>query len=99
MPPVSGEAGESGCDSPVHEDCSRIRKDAAPENMAVYETLMLIGYARVSKADGSQVLDVQHDALLAAGVRPPLAWRHGLPRWESLRGNQGPGASLGVRQV
>jgi len=31
---------------------------------------MLIGYARVSKADGSQVLDLQKDALLAAGVEP-----------------------------
>jgi DNA invertase Pin-like site-specific DNA recombinase len=30
---------------------------------------MLLGYARVSKADGSQVLDLQRDALLAAGVR------------------------------
>lgn len=29
---------------------------------------MLIGYARVSKADGSQSLDLQRDALLAAGV-------------------------------
>ncbi len=29
---------------------------------------MLIGYMRVSKADGSQVLDLQCDALLAAGV-------------------------------
>ena len=29
---------------------------------------MLIGYVRVSKADGSQVLDLQRDALLAAGV-------------------------------
>ena len=29
---------------------------------------MLIGYARVSKADGSQVTDLQTDALLAAGV-------------------------------
>jgi len=29
---------------------------------------MLIGYARVSKADGSQVLDLQRDALLDAGV-------------------------------
>jgi DNA invertase Pin-like site-specific DNA recombinase len=29
---------------------------------------MLIGYARVSKADGSQVLDLQQDALLKAGV-------------------------------
>ena len=29
---------------------------------------MLIGYARVSKADGSQSLDLQHDALIAAGI-------------------------------
>lgn len=29
---------------------------------------MLIGYARVSKADGTQSLDLQMDALLAAGV-------------------------------
>jgi DNA invertase Pin-like site-specific DNA recombinase len=29
---------------------------------------LLIGYMRVSKADGSQVLDLQRDALLAAGV-------------------------------
>lgn len=30
--------------------------------------MLLIGYMRVSKADGSQVLDLQKDALLAAGV-------------------------------
>ena len=30
---------------------------------------MLIGYMRVSKADESQVLDLQRDALLAAGVK------------------------------
>ena len=29
---------------------------------------MLIGYASVSKADGSQSLDLQRDALQAAGV-------------------------------
>jgi DNA invertase Pin-like site-specific DNA recombinase len=29
---------------------------------------MLIGYMRVSKSDGSQVTDLQRDALLAAGV-------------------------------
>ena len=34
---------------------------------------MLIGNMRVSNADGSQVLDLQRDALIAAGVkRPPL---------------------------
>ena len=31
---------------------------------------MLIGYMRVSKTDGSQVLDLQRDALIADGVRP-----------------------------
>ena len=31
---------------------------------------MLIGYMRVSKADGSQVFDLQQDALLAVGVAP-----------------------------
>jgi DNA invertase Pin-like site-specific DNA recombinase len=31
---------------------------------------MRIGYALISKADDSQVLDLQHDALLGAGVRP-----------------------------
>ncbi len=31
---------------------------------------MLLGYMRVSKADGSQTLDLQRDALLAAGVEP-----------------------------
>ncbi len=29
---------------------------------------MLIGYARISKADGSQSLDLQRDALREAGV-------------------------------
>jgi DNA invertase Pin-like site-specific DNA recombinase len=31
---------------------------------------VLIGYMRVSKADGSQTLDLQRDALLGAGVKP-----------------------------
>lgn len=31
---------------------------------------MLIGYMRVSKADGSQTLDLQRDALLEAGIHP-----------------------------
>jgi len=31
---------------------------------------MLIGYMRVSKSDGTQTLDLQCDALLAAGVTP-----------------------------
>jgi DNA invertase Pin-like site-specific DNA recombinase len=31
---------------------------------------VLIGYMRVSEADGSQTPDLQRDALLAAGVEP-----------------------------
>jgi len=31
---------------------------------------MLVGYVRVSKADGSQTTDLQHDAMVAAGVGP-----------------------------
>ncbi len=31
---------------------------------------MLIGYMRVSKADGSQATDLQRDVLIAAGVDP-----------------------------
>jgi DNA invertase Pin-like site-specific DNA recombinase len=36
---------------------------------------MLIGYMRVSKADGSQVLDLQQDALLTAGVEPDRIYK------------------------
>jgi len=35
----------------------------------------LIGYVRVSKADGSQVLDLQLDAMTAAGVRSDMIYR------------------------
>src|SRR5262249_52157207 len=31
---------------------------------------MLIGYMRVSKADGSQLVDLQYDALIQCGVAP-----------------------------
>ena len=34
----------------------------------VCETTMKLGYARISKADGSQTLNLQMDALAAAGV-------------------------------
>ncbi|WP_445491037.1 recombinase family protein [Rhodopseudomonas sp. RCAM05734] len=34
----------------------------------------LIGYVRVSKADGSQVVDLQTDAMLAAGVRKDMVY-------------------------
>src|SRR5829696_2752124 len=35
---------------------------------SVCVTDMQLGYLRIAKADGSQVLDLQRDALLAAGV-------------------------------
>ena len=34
---------------------------------------MLIGYARISKADGSQSLDLQRDALREDGKSTPIA--------------------------
>lgn len=36
---------------------------------------MLIGYIRVSKSDGSQVLDLQRDAILDAGVSPERVYK------------------------
>ncbi len=36
---------------------------------------MLIGYMRVSRADGSQVLDLQNDALVQAGVHPDRIYK------------------------
>ena len=36
---------------------------------------MLIGYTRVSKTDGSQSLDLQRDALIAAGVAPEAIYK------------------------
>ncbi|QDL99521.1 recombinase family protein [Rhodopseudomonas palustris] len=35
----------------------------------------LIGYVRVSKADGSQVVDLQRDALMAAGISPEMIYQ------------------------
>lgn len=35
----------------------------------------LVGYMRVSKADGSQTLDLQKDALIDAGVNPALIYQ------------------------
>jgi hypothetical protein len=42
----------------------------------------LVGYARVSKADGSQVHDLQRDALSAAGV----TGEHTAPRADATIG-------------
>jgi DNA invertase Pin-like site-specific DNA recombinase len=36
--------------------------------------MLQLGYMRVSKADGSQMLDLQRDALIAAGVEPTLIY-------------------------
>ncbi|HZI77761.1 MAG TPA: hypothetical protein VFD73_27725, partial [Gemmatimonadales bacterium] len=38
---------------------------------------MLIGYARVSKSDGSQTLAPQRDTLIGAGDLEPRLTRHG----------------------
>ena len=40
---------------------------------------MLIGYMRVSKADGSQATHLQRDALIAAGVDPAHLYEDWLP--------------------
>jgi DNA invertase Pin-like site-specific DNA recombinase len=37
--------------------------------------MLMLGYMRVSKADGSQMLDLQRDALIAAGVEPTLIYK------------------------
>lgn len=41
----------------------------------IYETYMKLGYARISKADGSQTLDLQMDALAVAGVTPEHVYK------------------------
>jgi hypothetical protein len=48
----------------------KARKKERPKNGRLRDepAAPLIGYMRVSKADGSQVLDLQGDALSAAGV-------------------------------
>jgi DNA invertase Pin-like site-specific DNA recombinase len=48
----------------------KVKKRRRPKNERLRDTTLpaLLGYMRVSKADGSQVLDLQRDALLAAGV-------------------------------
>ena len=50
---------------------TRTRRFAAQPSSVTWtlvKVTALIGYARVSKADGSQVIDLQHDALAKAGV-------------------------------
>lgn len=45
-------------------------RHAPPVTSTAVFVTTLIGYARVSKADGSQVHDLQRDALAKAGVKP-----------------------------
>lgn len=48
---------------------------------------MLIGYVRISKTDGSQSTDLQHDALIAAGVEPAYIYEdHGSGRLDARPG-------------
>ena len=59
-----------GLESDTVYDTRRRSQEGARARLVANDRLrhMLIGYARVSKADGSQSLDQQRDALLAAGV-------------------------------
>jgi DNA invertase Pin-like site-specific DNA recombinase len=56
---------------------------------------MLIGYMRVSKKDGSQHLDLQKDALLAAGVQEDRIYQD----CGSGRNSQRPGLEAGLKAL
>lgn len=56
---------------------------------------MLIGYMRVSKTDGSQHLDLQKDALLAAGVKEDRIYQD----CGSGRNSQRPGLEAGLKAL
>ena len=56
---------------------------------------MLIGYMRVSKADGSQSTDLQRDALTAAGV----SWEHLYEDMASGRRDDRPGLAAGLKAL
>jgi DNA invertase Pin-like site-specific DNA recombinase len=56
---------------------------------------MHLGYMRVSKADGSQALDLQRDALLAAGVR----WQHLYEDLASGRRDDRPGLAACLKAL
>ena len=47
---------------------------------------MLIGYMRASKVDGSEALDLQRDALLAAGVEPANIYEDMAPAQDNRPG-------------
>ena len=56
---------------------------------------MLIGYMRVSKADGSQTVDLQRDALTAAGVDPAYLYEDRA----SGRGDDRPGLAATLKAL
>ena len=59
---------------------------------------MLIGYMRVSKADGSRATDLQRDALVAAGVDPAHLYEDqasGKARGSSRSGELSEGTTAG----
>jgi DNA invertase Pin-like site-specific DNA recombinase len=56
---------------------------------------VLIGYMRVSKADGSQSTDLQRDALTAAGV----SWEHLYEDMASGRRDDRPGLAAGLKAL
>ena len=56
---------------------------------------MLIGYMRISKADGSQSTDLQRDALLAAGV----SLEHIYEDWASGRRDDRPGLAACLKSL
>jgi hypothetical protein len=52
---------------------NRTRAEQVDEPSGASQTMqgsVMLGYMRVSKADGSQTTDLQRDALIAAGVEP-----------------------------
>jgi hypothetical protein len=55
------------------------------------ENVSMIGYTRVSKADGSQVHHLQHDALVAAGVDPKRIYKDSI---SGMRGHIGIGLMI-----
>jgi|JI7StandDraft_1071085.scaffolds.fasta_scaffold10878_4 hypothetical protein len=57
------------------------------------ETVCMIGYSRVSKADGRQVHDLQFDALIAAGVEGRARSKRRTEAW-TTDGSGCPGLKL-----
>ena len=71
------EKGGKRHDVPAHHRAAAAL-DAYVEAGRIEEPKVLIGYARVSKTDGSQSLDLQRDTLRAAGVDDAVNLYHDL---------------------